>query len=713
MIRIVSCVTGDHPWVPRVPGPPAPPPGSRSRVPGRPRRRLGRGAKRPCSSRLHLSRSTRSSSAIASRPWRSCRPRASTSSSPTRPTISSSSSALTRPDQSLVDAVDDDWDKFASFADYDAFTRAWLHAVRRVLKQNATLWVIGSYHNIFRVGATLQDLDFWILNDIVWRKANPMPNFRGRRFTNAHETLIWAAKSAEREELHLPLRGAEGRQRRPADALGLVHPALHRRGAPEGRGRPQGPSDAEARSAARPRPPRLDQSGRRGARSVLRHRHDRRRGEEARPPLHRHRARPGLCQGRRASASPRSTPLSRRCRSRRRRRSAPRRACRSSPWSRPALCRPARPSSTSAAATGRRCAPTAPWRSAPSSARSTRSAPSRRACRPATAGPSGTWSAPAGLVSIDAFRAQIRAADVSRGPLGLRAGAAPRGAGLRRPRAGRLAQRLPRTFRIAPGSASPARSCRAASSASRSRRRGASRCGLGEEHRQLEREMREDVAHHARQAPPARLDRRVEHRAGGIVVGSHALVGGSAMPPSRPFGGRRAQQHASSARSTTKAAPRRSSPSALPLLARKRLLQPLGAGPARRHPGAERAGRPLRRADRGAEIHQRLREIARPVGRHERLGRAPGSAGFAFGQRLLDREEPRTRPARHCRRPPRRARRTRSRRSRRPCRRRCRAACGAPPRSPGKRPPCRATTAWRRHGGCGRANSSRAPPRPA
>jgi modification methylase len=105
--------------------------------------------------------------------------------------------ALTRPDQSLVDAVDDDWDKFASFADYDSFTRAWLAAVRRVMKKNATLWVIGSYHNIFRVGATLQDLNFWLLNDIVWRKANPMPNFRGRRFTNAHETMIWASKSAE------------------------------------------------------------------------------------------------------------------------------------------------------------------------------------------------------------------------------------------------------------------------------------------------------------------------------------------------------------------------------------------------------------------------------------------------------------------------------------------------------------------------------------
>ena len=104
---------------------------------------------------------------------------------------------LTRPDQSEVDAVTDDWDKFASFAAYDNFTRAWLLACRRVLKPNGTLWVIGSYHNIFRVGSVLQDLGFWILNDIVWRKSNPMPNFRGRRFTNAHETLIWASRDAD------------------------------------------------------------------------------------------------------------------------------------------------------------------------------------------------------------------------------------------------------------------------------------------------------------------------------------------------------------------------------------------------------------------------------------------------------------------------------------------------------------------------------------
>jgi modification methylase len=104
---------------------------------------------------------------------------------------------LKRPDDSTVDAVDDAWDQFASFSAYDDFTRAWLASCRRVMKPSATLWVIGSYHNIFRVGTILQDLGFWILNDIVWRKSNPMPNFRGRRFTNAHETLIWAAREAD------------------------------------------------------------------------------------------------------------------------------------------------------------------------------------------------------------------------------------------------------------------------------------------------------------------------------------------------------------------------------------------------------------------------------------------------------------------------------------------------------------------------------------
>ncbi len=106
---------------------------------------------------------------------------------------------LTRPNNSLVDGVDDAWDKFASFEAYDEFTRAWLTAARRVLKDNGAIWVIGSYHNIFRVGGILQDLDYWILNDITWRKNNPMPNFKGTRFTNAHETLIWCAKSQKQK----------------------------------------------------------------------------------------------------------------------------------------------------------------------------------------------------------------------------------------------------------------------------------------------------------------------------------------------------------------------------------------------------------------------------------------------------------------------------------------------------------------------------------
>ncbi len=101
---------------------------------------------------------------------------------------------LYRPDLSKVDAVNNQWDKFSSFATYDQFTTEWLHAARRVLKENGTIWVIGSYHNIYRVGAIMQNLGFWILNDVIWLKTNPMPNFRGVRFTNAHETMIWAQK---------------------------------------------------------------------------------------------------------------------------------------------------------------------------------------------------------------------------------------------------------------------------------------------------------------------------------------------------------------------------------------------------------------------------------------------------------------------------------------------------------------------------------------
>ncbi len=104
---------------------------------------------------------------------------------------------LHRPNNSRVDGVAEDWDRVGDFADYDRFTRAWLDGARRALKRDGTIWVIGTYHNIFRVGATLQDLGFWVLNDVIWRKTNPMPNFRGRRFTNAHETLIWAARAPD------------------------------------------------------------------------------------------------------------------------------------------------------------------------------------------------------------------------------------------------------------------------------------------------------------------------------------------------------------------------------------------------------------------------------------------------------------------------------------------------------------------------------------
>ena len=202
---------------------------------------------------------------------------------------------LKRPDESHVDAVNNDWDKFSSFAAYDDFTRAWLLACRRVMKPSATLWVIGSYHNIFRVGAIMQDLGFWVLNDIVWRKTNPMPNFRGRRFTNAHETMIWAARDEKakgytfnyealkaanedvqaRSDWLIPLctgeerlKGADGKK---------VHPTQ----------KPEGLLGARAAVVVETRRSR--------DRSLQRHRHHRRRGKTSRPPLHRLRARPDLC----------------------------------------------------------------------------------------------------------------------------------------------------------------------------------------------------------------------------------------------------------------------------------------------------------------------------------------------------------------------------------------------------------------------------------
>src|SRR5437016_4306546 len=107
---------------------------------------------------------------------------------------------LWRPNMTQVDAVDDAWDQFADFAAYDAFTRGWLTACRRVLKDTGTIWVIGSYHNIYRVGKIMMDLGYWLINDIVWVKSNPMPQFNGVRFANAHETLLWAKKSKEQRK---------------------------------------------------------------------------------------------------------------------------------------------------------------------------------------------------------------------------------------------------------------------------------------------------------------------------------------------------------------------------------------------------------------------------------------------------------------------------------------------------------------------------------
>ena len=117
---------------------------------------------------------------------------------------------LHRPDNSRVDAVNDHWDQFDSFRAYDDFTNAWLSAARRILKKDGAIWVIGSYHNIFRLGFHLQNLDYWILNDVIWRKNNPMPNFRGTRFTNAHETLIWASKNKKSKYAIIGIHGFNG-----------------------------------------------------------------------------------------------------------------------------------------------------------------------------------------------------------------------------------------------------------------------------------------------------------------------------------------------------------------------------------------------------------------------------------------------------------------------------------------------------------------------
>ena len=264
-----------------------------------------------------------------------------------------------------------------------------------LMKPNATIVVIGSYHNIFRVGAILQDLGFWILNDIVWRKANPMPNFRGRRFTNAHETMIWAARGPEAKAYTFNYEALKAGNEDVSGALRLVPADLHRGGAAEGRDRAQAhptqkPEALLAAGAAR----RL-QRRRSGARSVLRLRHHRRGRAQASALLHRHRAGSGLTPRRRGRRIAAVEPLAEEAVAiAPTRRSEPRIAFASLVE---AGLVAARRTVFDARRRHRRwCGRTARSPPARRSARSTRSARSCRGCPPATAGPSGMSSGPGG-----------------------------------------------------------------------------------------------------------------------------------------------------------------------------------------------------------------------------------------------------------------------------------------------------------------------------
>ena len=297
---------------------------------------------------------------------------------------------LLRPDNSKVDAVDDHWDQFESFAAYDAFTKAWLGECQRVLKDDGALWVIGSYHNIFRVGATLQDLGFWILNDIIWRKSNPMPNFKGTRFTNAHETMIWATKSRGgkrytfnydamkmandelqmRSDWSLPL--CTGEERLKDEAGVKAHPTQ----------KPEALLHRLILASTRPGDVILDPffgTGTTGAAAKRLGRHyigiER---EEGYAKL----ARDRIAKVIPATAAEMRSPAPR----------SPSRASPSARSSRRASYAPATCSMTTRAAMPRGSAPTAAWWWASSRARSTRSAPWSRPSRPATAGPTGISS---------------------------------------------------------------------------------------------------------------------------------------------------------------------------------------------------------------------------------------------------------------------------------------------------------------------------------
>ena len=208
---------------------------------------------------------------------------------------------LKRPDESHVDAVNNDWDKFASFAAYDDFTRAWLLACRRVMKPSATLWVIGSYHNIFRVGTILQDLGFWVLNDIVWRKTNPMPNFRGRRFTNAHETMIWAARDEKAKGYTFNYEALKAANEDVQARSDWLIPLCTGEERLKGAGRQEGSSDPEAGRPAGARAAVVVETRRPRDRPLQRHRHHGCGRQTPRPPLHRLRTRQGLRQGRRSA----------------------------------------------------------------------------------------------------------------------------------------------------------------------------------------------------------------------------------------------------------------------------------------------------------------------------------------------------------------------------------------------------------------------------
>ncbi len=204
---------------------------------------------------------------------------------------------LFRPEGGRVDAVDDAWDKFDSLAVYDDFTRDWLAEARRILKDDGSIWVIGSYHNIFRVGALLQDAGYWILNDIVWRKSNPMPNFRGTRFTNAHETLIWCAKD-EKARYTFNYRAMKALnddlQMRSDWVLPICSGGERVKGDDGHKAHPTQKPEALAVSD----PARLHQARRCRPRPVFRNGYDRRGRSAAWPALDRDRAREGLREGR-------------------------------------------------------------------------------------------------------------------------------------------------------------------------------------------------------------------------------------------------------------------------------------------------------------------------------------------------------------------------------------------------------------------------------